>query len=68
VTGTGELFCGDLLINEKTPVLNDRITDPAAARASVERLRTLRIETVFPSHGNQFPLKEFLDNYRELEK
>jgi len=68
LTGTGELFCGDLLINEKTPVLNDRITDPIAARATVERLRTLQVGTVFPSHGRQFPLKEFLDHYREPEK
>ena len=55
----GELFCGDLLVNEKKPVLNDRITDPAAARESVERLRTLGIRTVYPSHGRPFALKEF---------
>jgi hydroxyacylglutathione hydrolase len=60
VTGKGDLFCGDLLINEKNPVLNDRIADPGAARASVERLRKLGIATVFTSHGRQFPLKEFL--------
>jgi len=59
LTGEGELFCGDLLINEKTPVLNYRITDASAAQASLARLQGLRLTTVFPSHGGQFPMEDF---------
>jgi hydroxyacylglutathione hydrolase len=65
VTETGDLFCGDLFVNEKKPVLNDRITDRSAARASVARLRTLGISTVYPAHGRRFAMKEFLDAYDE---
>jgi len=65
VTETGELFCGDLLVNETRPVLNDRIADPAAARESVERLRTLGIRSVYPSHGRPFALWEFFEYYGE---
>jgi hydroxyacylglutathione hydrolase len=59
LTGEGELFCGDLLINEKEPVLNHRVTDAAAARASLARLQGLEITTVFPSHGRQFRMVDF---------
>jgi hydroxyacylglutathione hydrolase len=58
LTGNKGLFCGDLLINEKKPVINYRIDDPVAARNSVDRLREMEIETVFPSHGRQFRFEE----------
>jgi hydroxyacylglutathione hydrolase len=54
------LFCGDLLINEKKPVLNYRIDDPAAAKSSVERLKAMEIDTVFPSHGKPFRFEELV--------
>ena len=46
LTNDGDLFCGDLLANLKQPDLWDIIDNPAAAQASVERLRGLNIGSV----------------------
>ena len=62
VTGKGDLFCGDLLINEKGPAVNFRIADAAAARASVEKIRRLGIQTVYTSHGPEFAAKAFFES------
>ena len=51
------LFCGDLLDNTKRPALNALIDNMAAAQASVERLTALEIDTVYPGHGEPFPLE-----------
>jgi len=58
LTGEGELFCGDLLINETKQVLNYRITDAPAARASLARLQSLRARSIFHSHGRQFRMAD----------
>ena len=63
LTAGGELFCGDLLINEKRPALNYRIADLAAAKASVEKLRRLGVRRVIPSHGKEFEMNDFLIDY-----
>ncbi len=57
LTDSGALFCGDLLINTNKPVLNSMMDDPLAARASVAKLQALEIETVYPGHGQPFPMK-----------
>ena len=62
LTAGGDLFCGDLLINMDKPVLNDIIDDSAAANASVERLKSLNIHTVYPGHGKPFPMELFIKN------
>jgi glyoxylase-like metal-dependent hydrolase (beta-lactamase superfamily II) len=36
-------------------VRNSLIDDPAAASASIARLKGLRIDTVYPGHGRSFP-------------
>jgi hydroxyacylglutathione hydrolase len=59
LTGEGELFCGDLLINERKPVLNYRITDASAAQASLARLEDLHVRSIFPSHGRQSRMEDF---------
>ncbi len=58
LTPEGELFCGDLIYNFFRPnqVWIDNL---AAARAGVERLRALRVRTVYPGHGRSFPWEEF---------
>ncbi len=63
LTAGGDLFCGDLLINMDKPVLNDIIDDSAAANASVERLKSLEIDTVYPGHGKPFPTELFIKNH-----
>jgi glyoxylase-like metal-dependent hydrolase (beta-lactamase superfamily II) len=72
LTESGDLFCGDLLENSgaekgKPPALNSLIDDLAVARASVEKLGALSIQTVFPGHGDPFPMEAFLEDYRKRQ-
>ena len=64
LTAGGDLLCGDLLESTKGPALNPIMDDPVAAKASVERLRGLPIRTVYPGHGEPFPMEQFMKNYR----
>jgi len=64
LTAGGDLFCGDLLENTDKPVLNSLIDDLAAANASVEKLKKLKINTVYPGHGKPFPMELFIKNNR----
>jgi len=57
LTADGELFCGDLFENTKGPALNSIMDDPAAAAASIARLETLKIGTVYPGHGQPFGME-----------
>ena len=68
LTGGGDLFCGDLLINTKRPALNTLIDDMTAAKASVEKLKTLKIKTVYPGHGKPFPMETFAGTPMREEK
>ena len=61
LTTEGELFCGDLIDNTKTPALNSIMDDPASGSASLEKLKQLSIKTVYPGHGKPFPM-ELLTN------
>ena len=54
-TASGDLFCGDLFENRKQPSFNSIMDDPEAARASLERLKKLKIHAVYPGHGKPFP-------------
>ncbi|MBL8132892.1 MAG: MBL fold metallo-hydrolase [Anaerolineae bacterium] len=58
LTDERDLFCGDLLGNLGQPKLWSLIDDPAAAAASVEKLRPMPIRTVYPGHGKAFRIKE----------
>ena len=58
LTTAGDLFCGDLLANQGKPTLWS-IDDMGAARASVEKLRSLTINTIYPGHGTPFTLSQF---------
>jgi hydroxyacylglutathione hydrolase len=61
LTPDNDLFCGDLFINRGKPILNPLIDDLALARASVEKLKSLKIDTVYPAHGEPFSMKQFND-------
>jgi len=54
LTADGALFCGDLLLYKDRPVLNSIIDDRAAAKASFERLKNLKANTVYTGHGQPF--------------
>jgi Zn-dependent hydrolases, including glyoxylases len=64
ITDDGNLFCGDLLINNKNPTLNSIIDDETEASASVEKLGKLNIKTVYPGHGEQF----LMDTLQKIKK
>ena len=59
LTAEGDLFCGDLLENAGKPATNSIMDDPAACASSLEKLRALEIETVYPGHGQPFALQSF---------
>jgi hydroxyacylglutathione hydrolase len=54
LTASGALFCGDLLLCKDKPVLNNIIDDRAAAKASSERLKSLKANIVYTGHGDAF--------------
>jgi glyoxylase-like metal-dependent hydrolase (beta-lactamase superfamily II) len=62
LTTQGELFCGDLFENTKSPKLNSLMDDPAAARESIEILKRLSIKTIYPGHGQPFSMESLLEN------
>jgi len=62
LTAGGDLFCGDLLTNTDRPAKNTLIDDSAELDASVEKLRTLEIGTVYPGHGKPFRMEQFMEN------
>jgi hydroxyacylglutathione hydrolase len=61
LTANGDLFCGDLLENNDTPGPGSIVDDAQAAQASVDRLRSLNIRTVYPGHGKPFSMQAFWD-------
>lgn len=63
LTTEGDFFCGDLLMNKKVPTKTDLIANKEAFKKSVDKLRTLDINVVYPGHGNPFLIKEFFENY-----
>jgi hydroxyacylglutathione hydrolase len=62
LTSGNDLFCGDLMNSMGRPGLHFFIDDMAAARASLERLRTLGVGTVYPGHGKPFRLAQVTGN------
>ncbi len=62
LTAGRDLFCGDLFTNIDKPVLNSIMDDLVEANASVERLKRLEIDTVYPGHGEPFPMEQFIKN------
>ena len=62
LTSGGDLFCGDLLENTDKPALNSIMDDPATANGSIEKLKSLKINKVYPGHGEPFPMEVFIKN------
>jgi hydroxyacylglutathione hydrolase len=61
LTAGGDLFCGDILGNTGRPAKTTLIDDSAELDASVERLRTLEIKTIYPGHGRPFRMEQFME-------
>ncbi len=60
LTSNGELFCGDLLANVKKTDIWSIIDDKDAAYASIEKLKSSQINTVYPGHGQPFSMELFM--------
>jgi hydroxyacylglutathione hydrolase len=67
LTADGDLFGGDLLANVDKPNVWSIIDDPVAAKASVEKLKGITINTVYPGHGQSFPMLAFLNSHSAPE-
>jgi glyoxylase-like metal-dependent hydrolase (beta-lactamase superfamily II) len=63
LTASGDLFCGDLLANVDKPDIWSIIDDPVAAHASIEKLKRSQINTVYPGHGQPFPMELFMKTH-----
>jgi hydroxyacylglutathione hydrolase len=57
LTAEGDFFCGDLLTGGPGPVKNSLVDDAAEMDASIEKLKSLNIQIVYPGHGKPFPLE-----------
>ena len=45
--------------------LSSIMDDLSAANASVERLKNLKISTVYPGHGKPFPMEQFMKQFQQ---
>ncbi len=59
LTAEGDLFCGDILGNTDKPAKTTIVDDSVELDASVERLKTLGIRTVYPGHGKPFRMDQY---------
>lgn len=56
LTANGDLFCGDLLYNFFGRPNSQFIDDMSAFNASIDKVKKLNVQTVYPGHGKPFPL------------
>ncbi len=60
LTTGGDLFCGDLFMNTDKPVPTYLVDDSAELNASIEKLKSLKINTVYPGHDKLFPWERII--------
>jgi hydroxyacylglutathione hydrolase len=60
LTDNHDLFCGDLLTNSKKPEPNSLFDDLEEMNESIDKLKHLQINMVYPGHGQPFLMDEFL--------
>ncbi|MFX1517664.1 MAG: MBL fold metallo-hydrolase [Promethearchaeota archaeon] len=61
LTNEGDLFSGDLLENHKSkgPIKGSLIDDSAEFDASIDKLKSLPVNIVYPGHGEPFRMIDF---------
>jgi glyoxylase-like metal-dependent hydrolase (beta-lactamase superfamily II) len=64
LTTNGDLFCGDLLTNMRRPSVNSMADNHSELKLSVERLKKMKINTVYPGHGKPFSM----DSLKQLKQ
>jgi hydroxyacylglutathione hydrolase len=61
LTHHADLLCGDLFTNSRgSPRLNSMLYDIEAGQASLARLRSMHIKTVYPGHGEPFEWNQLI--------
>lgn len=60
LTTGGDLVCGDLLTNIKEPTKNTLVDDKEELDASIEKITSLGINSVYPGHGMSFSMEQFM--------
>ena len=61
LTAAGDLICGDLLMNLNRPRVHFLIDDLETYNASLEKLKSLGIKTIYPGHGKPFTMEHFFN-------
>jgi len=56
LTACGKLFCGDLFTNRKKPEPNSVVDDLNKLNESIDRVKGLKIQMVYPGHGQPFQM------------
>ncbi len=65
LTSEGQFFCGDLLATKDgRPIRGELVDDATQMDASIERLKRLPIQMVYPGHGRPFTMAELLGTIR----
>jgi len=67
MTADGDLICGDLLWNMRKPGSHSIVDDQAEFQASLKKLESLNIRTVYPGHGEPFTMQQ-LQNSRKSSR
>ncbi|MCJ7682092.1 MAG: MBL fold metallo-hydrolase [Candidatus Aminicenantes bacterium] len=60
LTGDGEFFCGDLLMNFTRPRIHFLLDDIERTMESLERIKAFPLQTVHPGHGKSFSRDQLL--------
>ncbi len=66
LTTSGKLFCGDLFMSFKKPKKSSLIDMKEDLEASIEKLKNLEINTVYPGHGLPFMLRDYFGSKKKL--
>jgi hydroxyacylglutathione hydrolase len=58
ITDDGNLFAGDIFINNREPDIATYIENPGELKNSIDRLKKMNIKTVYPGHGKPFEMEQ----------
>jgi len=59
LTSDKDLFCGDLFTNRKKPEPNSLVDNVDELNESIEKVKSLDINTVYPGHGQPFHMSSY---------
>jgi len=59
LTSVKNLFCGDLFTNRKKPEQNSLVDDLDELNKSVNKVKSLEINRVYPGHGRPFQMSSY---------